>query len=70
MFFFQSIDENILKPLLLRDNISKDPKFLSTFDNIQEKDAIEYIKQMSLRETQSQVKYKILLYFKCLFISS
>jgi len=53
--FYKSIDENILKPILLRDNISKDPKFLSTFDSIQEKDAREYIKQMSVKEAQSQV---------------
>merc|ERR1712150_28620 len=53
--FYKSIDENILKPLLLRDNISKDPKFLSTFDTIQEKDAREYIRQMSLKDQQGQV---------------
>ena len=51
----QSIDENILKPFLLRDNISKDPKFLSTFVSIQEADAREYIRQMSVKDQQGQV---------------
>jgi len=49
--WYKSIDEKILKPLLLRDHGSKDPKFLETFKSIQEKDAREYIKrQMTVQE--------------------
>merc|ERR1719384_2409623 len=57
--FYKSIDENILKPFLLRDNVSKDPKFLSTFVSIQENDAREYIRQMSVKDQQGQVPTKI-----------
>merc|ERR1719186_1382872 len=54
--WYKSIDESILKPLLLRDNKYRDPKVLETFENIQTKDAIEYVKKQSLVQSAEKVK--------------
>jgi len=50
--WYKAFDEKVLKPLLLRENQSTDPKLLQTFYSIRENDAKEYIKrQTTILET-------------------
>ena len=58
MLYFQSIDEKILKPLLLRDNKHTDPKLLETFYSIREQDAKDYIqRQTTVVEDKAKESY-------------
>jgi len=54
--WYKSLDEAIFKPLLLRDNKYKEPKFIETFEHLQKEDAIEYVKKQSLVESADKVK--------------
>ena len=42
---YKRIDQKYIKPCLLRENHFKDPKIIETFENLTNKDALEFMKR-------------------------
>ena len=41
---YKRIDQKYIKPCLLRENHFRDPKIIETYENLTNKDAIEFMK--------------------------
>ena len=42
---YKRIDQKYIKPCLLRENHFRDPKIIETFENLTNKDAMEFMKR-------------------------
>ena len=42
---YKRIDQKYIKPCLLRENHFRDPKIIETYENLTNKDAIEFMKR-------------------------
>lgn len=42
---YKRLDDKYIKPCLLRENHFKDPKIIETFENLNERDALEFVKR-------------------------
>ena len=42
---YKRIDQKYIKPCLLRENHFRDPKIIETYENLTNKDAIEFMKK-------------------------
>ena len=42
---YKYLDTKYIKPCLLRDNQYRDPKIIETFENLTNKDAVEFMKR-------------------------
>lgn len=42
---YKRIDQKYIKPCLLRENHFRDPKIIETFENLTNKDALEFMKR-------------------------
>ena len=42
---YKRLDDKYIKPCLLRENHFKDPKIIETYENLTERDALEFMKR-------------------------
>ena len=42
---YKRLDDKYIKPCLLRDNQYKDPKIIETYENLAEREALEFMKK-------------------------
>ena len=50
---YKRLDDKYIKPCLLRENHFKDPKIIETYENLTERDALEYMKRNPTHFTEN-----------------
>ena len=50
---YKRLDDKYIKPCLLRENHFKDPKIIETYENLTERDALEYMKKNPTHFTEN-----------------